>query len=333
MNKITGIIVGVILLLVVVGVVAKVFLFPSTDAATRATTKPGAMKLIELDAPILAIIPAEPTGSENAGVHYAKAIEVYLANEKVIFEAAAAISAGDLKADKDAPQSLKALEEMRGHIASGTQQAGMKFLAENSSGTLQVSKSDGNIKNLGMAIDMLDMLGDYYIKNKRTDDANAVFREMFIAGLHMIQARSHMHMVTYGMDIQESALNGISRAIPRDLDPLEARKLRAPLREYMDALEEFTDKYEKKAEIFTKALFDAGDIWNIAENDEDRSWRVQAILAMGLIKYTHLSKANQSYNNSLIEKFLKSNDPVEKAAATAAKAYSEIEFNTAGTTW
>ena len=195
MNKITGIIVGVILLLVVVGVVAKVFLFPSTDAATRATTKPGAMKLIELDAPILAIIPAEPTGSENAGVHYAKAIEVYLANEKVIFEAAAAISAGDLKADKDAPQSLKALEEMRGHIASGTQQAGMKFLAENSSGTLQVSKSDGNIKNLGMAIDMLDMLGDYYIKNKRTDDANAVFREMFIAGLHMIQARSHTHMV------------------------------------------------------------------------------------------------------------------------------------------
>jgi len=333
MNKITGIIFGIIMLLIVGGVVVKVFVFPSQDAPTRATNKKGFMEVIEFGAPVTPILDAEPSGSGNAGVHYAKAIEVYLANEKAIFEAAAAVSGGDLTADSHVPQALKALEEIRGHVATAAQQAGMNFLAENASGKLAVSKHQPDVKNLGMAIDMLDMLGDYYIKNDRLEDAKAVFKDMFTAGWHMIKARSHMHMVTYGLDIQQSALNGLSKSIPKDTDPEEARQLRIPLRNHMEAINEFSDKYEEKAEIFAKALFDAGDIWNIADNDKDRSWRVQAILAMGLIKYTHLSKANASYNNAMIEKFLKSDDPVEKAAAEAAKAYTQVDFNTAGTTW
>jgi molecular chaperone GrpE (heat shock protein) len=107
----------------------------------------------------------------------------------------------------------------------------------------------------------------------------------------------------------------------------------APLRAYLNALNEFEAVFENKAIIFQRARFNAGDIWNIAENDKDRAWRVQAILAMGLIRFTHTSKANTARNNKLIERFLNSKDPLEKAAAQAAKAYTETDFIEAGTTW
>ena len=333
MNKITGIIVGAVFAGVVIGIVVKVFLFPSADGPTRVTQKTGYMEVIEMDMPITKIVPSAPTGSENAAIHYIKAIEVFEANEKPITEAAAAITAGDLTADPNAPQALKALEEILGHVQAGAQQAGMKYLVENTSGPLKVSKHSDDVARLGKAIDMLDMLGDYYAKNDRKEDADKAFGAMFIAGWHMINERSHTHMVMYGMDMQESALDGMSRTIPRDTDPEEARKIRGPMREYIYALNEFSDKYEDKIEVFLKTPFDAGDVWNIADNDKDRAWRVQAILAMGMIKFTHLAKGNTSYNNSQIEKFLKSTDPVEKAAAEAAKAYTEADFNTAGVDW
>lgn len=69
--------------------------------------------------------------------------------------------------------------------------------------------------------------------------------------------------------------------------------------------------------VFRKSRLDAGDIWNIAENDKNRAWRIQAILAMGLIKFTHASEANTARNNAMLERFLNSKDPLEKAAAQA----------------
>lgn len=330
MNKITGMIFGGIILLIVAGIVIKVLVFPSTDAVTRETSKPGFMEVIEVDAKITDVLDAAPSGTDNAAEHYAQAIKVFLAGKDVILDAAAALGEGKAQGYADA---LKMLEEIRGHIGTGAKQANMNYLARHASGKLQVSKRQEDVERLGQTINTLDILGDYYIANKRFKDAGAMYRDMFVAGWHMIEARSHMHMVLYGQDIQCDALDGMSMSIERGLDKDTDHELRAPLGNYIRALNEFRSRYEEKSMVFHKARLKAGDVWNIAENDKDRSWRVQAILGMGMIKFTHLSKANTARNNATIEKFLNSEDPVEKIAAQAAKAYTETEFNTAGTTW
>jgi hypothetical protein len=333
MNKWTGIIVGAVLAAVVGGIVVKTFLFPTSDGPTRATRKPGIMKLIEMKVPITIIVDAEPTGSENAADYYVKAMEVLQANLGAINSAAAAISAGDVTQDSKAPQALKALEEIRGHLSEGAKQASMDFLTKHASGVLKVSKHSDPVQKLGDAFDMLDMLGDYYAANDRHEDAKATFDVMFITGWHMINDRCHTHMVMSGLDIQEKALDGMSRTLPKDTDVEEARKIRAPMRDYIHGLNEFSEKYEDKMAIFVKNPFDAGDIWNIANNDEDRAFRVLAVLAMGIVKQTHLAKGNVSYNNSMIEKFLKSEDSIEKSAAEAAKAYTLADFQTVSNDW
>jgi|GEM_PF-3114708 len=330
MNKITGIIVGGILLLIVGGILIKVLVFPSADAVTRETSKPGFMEVIEVDAKITDVLDSAPSGPDDAAEYYVQAIELFFANKSILLDAAAALGEG--KADGYA-EALKTLEEIRGHIGNGAKQGKMNYLAQHASGKLQVSKRQEEVERLGQTIDVLDILGDYYIANKRLKDANAMYRDMFVAGWHMVQAHSHMHMTLYGQDIQATALNGMSKSMERLEDKKADYEQRLPLRNYLDALNEFKIKYEEKSMVFHKPRLQAGDIWNIAENDKDRAWRVQAILGMGMIRFTHPSKANTARNNAMIEKFLNSGDPVEKAAAQAAKAYTEIEFNQAGTTW
>ena len=330
MNKITGIVFGVILLLIVVGVVVKTLVFPSTESPTRETSRTGFMDVIEVDAKISDVLGATPSDPDNAADHYAQAIELFFANKGIILDAAADLGDGNAK---NHAAALKALEDIRGHIGNGAKQAAMDYMAKHASGKLQVSKVQDDVERLGQTIDVLDILADYYMKNKRLADANAIYRDMLAAGWHMVNEHSHMHMTLYGQAIQVSAVNGISRSTEKAPDREADDMQRLPLRNYLGALVEFKRTYEGKSMVFHKPRLDAGDIWNIAENDKDRSWRVQAILGMGLIKFTHPSKANAAHNNAMIEKFLKSGDPIEKIAAQAAKDYSQTDFNMAGTTW
>jgi hypothetical protein len=319
------------LLLVVVGVVLKLVVFPSPDGATTATSKSGYMDVIKIDANMSDVLGETPSGSDNAAEHYEKAVEIFQANRNEITASAASLRRGE---DQAYASELKNLQEIASHIAQGAKQANMKYLTKFGSGKLQVSKRQDDVERLGQTIDtMIKILGPYLIAKEKFTEASALYHSIFAAGGHMIKARSQYQMTMYGKDIQFDAMNGISKSIPRDTDKDEARKLRAPLRNYIQALNDFRSDYSKKMEIFEKLPFPAGDVWNIAENDKDRVWRVQAILAMGILKFTRQSKANVTRNTALIEKFLNSKDPLEKAAAEAAKAYSKPDFNHAGTTW
>jgi len=303
---------------------------PAYDLPTRKTSGPDFMNVIKVDAKITDVLNATPSGAENAAEHYARAVKLCFANWDALYDAAATLANGDATQHAGA---LKTLQEIRRHIGKGAKQAGMNYLEKHASGKLKVSLRQEDTDRLGRTVDVLSLLGDYYIKNKRLKDADAIYRDMFAAGWHMINERSSIHMTRYGVDVQILALKGIATSIDGDLDKNAKDNRMAPLRDSLVALNEFRSSCQDKALIFQEARFDAGNIWNIAENDKDRAWRVQAILAMGLIKFTHTSKANAEHNNAMIEQFLTSSDPLEKAAAQAAKAYTENDFNTAGTTW
>jgi hypothetical protein len=331
MNKITGMIVAAILVLIVGGIVLKSLVFPSSDSPTLATTGSGFMEVIEVNADISSIVKTTPSGAGNAAEHYSKAIELLFANYDAIQDSAADLAGGNAKDHSDA---LKIFETIRGHVATGAKQASMDYMTKYASGKLQVSTHQEDVERLDATLSALDILGDYYVKNKRFKDAEALYRDIFVAGWHMINERSQIQMTVFGVNLQNMALNGMIRSFDSKLDKNTKNQRIETLKTYNNALDKYRSQHREKMKIFRKALFDAGDIWNIAENDKDRAWRVQAILAMALIRFTHdTSKANTARNNALIERFLNSDDPLEKAAAEAAKAYTDIDFNQVGSTW
>ncbi|MCP4379514.1 MAG: hypothetical protein GY794_25500, partial [bacterium] len=315
----------------------KSLLFPASDSPTRATTKTGIMDVIKPAVDISSILNSTPSGGGNAAEHYAKAIELFFDNYKAIENAALDLGKGNAE---NYPEALKTLKTIRNLIATGAKQASMDYMTKYTSGKLQVSTRQKDINRLAQTLVIIDILGDYHIENKRFKEADAIFRDMFIAGWHMINERSHIQATMHGEDVQGTALKGMIRTLKKNtnINDVAKKKRKATLKNYNYSLIEFRYEHEDKEKIFRKlrsdGTFNAGDVWNIAENDKDRAWRVQAILTMGVLKFTHSgSRGNNARNNELIEKFLKSDDPLEKAAAEAAKAYTEIEFNQISSKW
>ncbi|MBT3200592.1 MAG: hypothetical protein HN350_11820 [Phycisphaerales bacterium] len=330
MNKITGFIVAGVIAAIVIGVVVKTVLFPAPDAPTRATAGAKFMEVSELTFSISEILGSEPSGAGNAGEDYAKAAQLINANEETVKDATPSLMKGEGQAYKAA---IKILEEMRAHLGAGAQKASMQYLLVCGPKKLAVSTRQDAVTDMGQAIDVIDTLAEYYLANKRYKDAEALYKDMLVAGWHMMKSRSHIHMVTYGRDIMSDAMDGLSNSIDPATDKDEQHAKRLKLSKYFKSLPGFNIPYKAKAKILGKVLMDPGDIWKIANNDKDRMWRVQSILAMGLLKFSHKSKGNIKYNNEMIEKFLQSSDPLEKAAAEAAKAYTQLEYKHAGTTW
>jgi len=331
MNKVTGIVVAGAFAIIVIGIVVKLLVFPSISGPTRETTKRGFLEFIEVDAKLTDVLPSEPTGGGDAGEDYALAVQELRTNESVILDATPKIDKGKSEGTESA---IASLEKIRAHVASGAKKAKMEYLTKHTPKKLQVSWRQEEINHLHDMFGAVDLLGEYYRLNGRLDDAKALYGDMLVGGWHMVKARSHPYVVMIGQQIQGKAINGLSKSHKAADDTQPMDEYRYALRRYLGALNDFQAEYKEKLKILRKAKPIPGDVWNIAKNDKDRAWKVQAILAMGLVRFTHSdSKANAKHNDALLEEFLKTGDPLEKAAAQAAKNYTEAEFNLAGTTW
>ena len=74
-----------------------------------------------------------------------------------------------------------------------------------------------------------------------------------------------------------------------------------------------------------------GDVFNVAENDKDRSWRIQAILSLGIVKFTATKRGDLRRVRKIIDKNVAGDDPLAAAAAKAAKELTARQFNQLGT--
>jgi len=330
MNKVTGLIVGGILAAIAI-VVVVMALIPSISEPTFATTKRGFLEILEVKAKLTDVLPAKPTGTGNAGEDYAPAVAEYRTNENIILKAADAVGKGE---SDGYDEVMASLEKIRGHVGDGAKKAKMEYLIKHTPKKLQVSWHQDEVDHLNDMFRAVNLLGKYYRASKRFDDAKALYSDMLVAGWHMVNSRSHPYMVLVGQQVQATGLNGLSNShqVAAGGPPLDEYRL--ALRNYLGALNDFQAEYKEKLRVLRKAKPIPGDIWNIAKKDKDRAWRVQAILAMGLVRFTHASsEINAKHNDAMIEEFLKTGDLLEKAAAQAAKDYTETEFNLAGTTW
>ncbi len=101
--------------------------------------------------------------------------------------------------------------------------------------------------------------------------------------------------------------------------------------EYRDAVRRVQQAYREKTKIVWNTKPSPGDIFYIIENDEDRVWRVQGLLTLGLIRFTALgSRGDKRRIEQLVKKHSAGNDPYLAAAAKAAQNFTKEDFNQIG---
>ena len=314
MGNAIGWIVSAVLLVLTVLLVALPMACPSHSEAAKAL-KTGFCDKYVITQPISNLVDAEPSGGGNAGDDYARAIDIYNANKEEL-EAWMKNPEGEPPAP-----ALKIVEIAR----EATTNASMKYLTKSIPGSLAVSPFHQAASDINTVATIVQTMGAVYRKADQPDQYVEMLKIMAIIGWHMTNERALIAMTQFGLEIQMAAAKQLETHYTHNGQAALAEAAKA----YLDSVNDVLDRFHTKRDLVWNTRPQAGEIFYIAENDKDRAWRVQAIMTLGILKFS-TEGGDRRYNKKLIKKFLNDGDPWIKAAATSARHLRRSDYNRLG---
>jgi hypothetical protein len=159
----------------------------------------------------------------------------------------------------------------------------------------------------------------------KTAQAREVLGHELTMGNHLVQERSLPAMSIRGIQIEQAAMARTAALLTsRDADAMAA------MRECLSSMEDFLDAAGAKAAVVWNPRPHPGDVCRIAEFDADRSWRVQAILSLGVVRHTAERDVDARRAMEIIRRYAQSSDPLESSAAKAAENISAMQVRSLG---
>ncbi len=325
-NKLGWILAGIFGAFVII-VLAKVLFFPSPSDPTRATTGPGMLTLQKPAEPLTSLLPSAPDGEGNAADDYRRAWKSYDKNTdaiKAMFKHYFAVIKDEYRLTDDDVALLKSVADP---IADGAAKKDMSFyLSEQMEVSYDRPVEAGQFQNIA---EVPRMLFAHYIGKgeEHYPAAEKCLFDILVLGHHLVEERARFDIVRTGIGLQKNASELLGQLYGKWNKPERvkaARNYRTGLRD-MSSI--YTELYAVAWKL-TRAESGAhgpnpGDIFNLVANHADRAVRVEAILSLGMVKLTCAGRGDHKRVRDLIDEKLKSDDPIEQAAAKCADALDE----------
>lgn len=329
-NRLGWIIAG-LLTLVIVGVFLAVAVFPQPTPPSNRITSPGALDQVELKADPAVILGWSPSGGENAGAYFAQAVRKCKAGRPAIQDllAKAPSLANGKETLTDAQSAM--LKEIAEAVHAGAQQASMRYVFEFTPKVVEVGAGMPEAGELQDVLNALLLYSASLIGQKDYLPAERVYQDTLMMGYDLTRERARVWTVKMGLGLQSAAC-GRLEALYNKYMPERKTRL-ADLSAYRLALSDLTRSYEDKLAMlhqFRSVKENPGDVFNMAENDKDRAWRVEAIATLGVVKFIAPGRGDKRYAKKLIDRYLSSSDPLEAAAAKAANDLTIEQYRTLG---
>lgn len=325
--------------LVVLVVIGYFILFPPSSGRTPATFNPQILKLKQVGVSPEVVLGSVPAAPGNAATDYNNAV---LAMQTDLALIGKYIGEGDdLDDDLDdqddpksrwniPPKALAVLQEIASHVQAGAEKADMKYTFIYTPKNFRVHYRYKPANDLEKLTSALDTLASVYVDEKNYAEAEAVLKAEFTMGWHMVKERIRVYMGVCGLRVQDMALSGLRKLYL--VWPGEHTKRVKPVEDYRDSVQRLLGIWREKGEIVWNTKPNPGDIFYIIENDEDRAWRLQGLLTLGLIRFTAMgSRGDKRRLERLVDKYSGGDDPYLAAAAKAARDWTIEEFNVIGT--
>lgn len=307
-----GVIIGLVLV-AVVGVLLVVFVYMPTRPHLTVSAAPGYLDLHDVKTPIETVVGYAPDQPGNAGDDYAKAVQIYLDNRGSIDSVVQSRQMG--------LQTRTLLEQIDDLAATAARKKEMLYTGFHVLKEMQVRyeySPDPATDLYDMATGMM-ALADHWRTKGEHDRAEKVYFDVIMMGRHMVNERARPYAVDIGMQIQGRAIGAVQymyQENTKQKDRFDA------CQKYLDDLLRVKEFFDKKT-IFRLPSPPVEDIINIAENDQDRAYRVQGVLLLGLAKNDpHLRKRIRDKAQELIDRNARGSDPVLAIAARGAQAYT-----------
>jgi hypothetical protein len=337
-----GWIIATAIVLAVILAFCLIVLFP-TSSHPNETLAEGFLELKTVSVPLSGAVGFEAMGHGDAAPDYQRAIEVYLANYADIDAVGDGEHWDDLVEDTAertwTDPGLKKIQEIHTHVAAAVKRSRMNYTFVHTDKRLDFVFRHPAAEKFWKVAVALRMLANMLEAKGRHAEAARVIRHMLVMGRHMYDEHRAANMGLAGLEIQDFAVRDLGRLFRqwkgspqgagRWLEKYEL-ELKPALRIYRKKKEIVWDNVPKDDD-FGEPKLNAGDVFNMVEHDEDRAWRVQAIIALGAVKlrWKH-HRGNRKEALRLIQKYKANSDEMLAAAAKAADELTEEQFRTSG---
>jgi hypothetical protein len=318
---------GLLVVIVTVAVVVLVFFPPHSDPSD-ATIREGIMDFHTVNIAPSTIAGIDPSSDANAAEDYQQALSFYESNKKDLDNALEEMGKkADYAPDSSVVDKLTKIDSM---VASGNQKKRFEYSLVYTPKKFDVTffyPPSNKFQDLAGGLRMLALV---YQRQKKYPQAESVLQHEFLLGWHMMNERARVEFTQRGMGIQRDALKGL-KELYQLWQPADGIGKQARVAAFRDSLEGLDRWNNMKYQVIWNVKPYAGDVFNIVERDEDRAWKVEALLGLGVVRYTTDKRGDEKYAMRLLEKYAASSDPVLSAAAVAARDLTVDEFNQVGT--
>lgn len=275
----------------------------------------------KIDQPISVVVGSTPTGGGNAGDDYIEAVELYRANKELLDKLLKAVY--ENRPLLGLPTSA---DQMVALVQAGAGKAAMRYTFVHTSREIEIRGIYQPALDLETVAKIVLMAGDFYANTGQTDRAIQIRKATCVMGWHMFNEGAVVDMTSRGLAVQAMAAQDLERLYRDKGMDAEAATASA----YVAAAKAAWTYCGTKRQKLWNTRPKAGNLFFIAENDPGRDWRVQAVMSMGILKFSARRTDDRRMNKRLITKYMSSDDPMIAAAARSARYLKKSQFNLLG---
>jgi len=307
----------------VITIIAVVVFFPFPTEPTSRTTDTGMLSLQQPAEPISLVLGSDSgllQGEGNAGENYRLALEKYKQNPTAlteVFKHYTQLAPGKYRLAAD---ELRLLKEIADDVAAGAAYKQMKYYFELTPKKIELPYRPSEPSEFQDLMTVVEMLAGDYIAGGEASYPEAERRlfHLFALGYHLMAERARLAIVRRGLGLQVHACDLLIGLYRKWKKPDRAREVHR----YREGLRDIRYTYGRLDSLLqpVEATEYPGDIFNLVAHHGDRAVRVEAILALGMVKLTATKRGDHRYVRKWIGSKLSSDDALERAAAECAEA-------------
>lgn len=203
------------------------------------------------------------------------------------------------------------------------------FIAAHEAGTVSASQLDGTTKIWPNAppdiaspesVALLAALRAFWLYHEapgQKERAEKACRAIWAVGQTMFTKSNRVMIRTTGLEIIKASAEQMYNWTE------DGSELGAHMYAWTDALNKFEEYYWiPKTQIVYELKPNVGDLLNVALHDKDLSWKLEATLALGRIKWNARTKGNKNAILRAISTLKGSSDPMIREAALVAEKFA-----------
>jgi hypothetical protein len=298
------------LILVFAAFIAITVLFPPVSPPSGTVLQQN----MEVQAPGVAVedvLGYTPSAPGNAADDYHAAYQLFKENEDAFWEAY-----DQLRAEGEPTllsEQAELLEQIHAVMKPASDKAEMQYTFVHTPTSFRVMPTPHAAETFSTLGVVLEVLRLHHHRAKHPEEVLALLREQFIMGWHMMNERVRYELLQGGVQLQSDALDWL---LELDDDAQSATKTARD--KYRGELRVINSSIEAKSRVIWTLEADHGNVFYLLENDQDRTWKVECLLALGVQKFLVTKRGDEKKLDSLLAEYAASEDRFLAAAATAA---------------